>query len=290
MAKSWYYVDALNQQQGPFDLDGLRAVAVEFIEIQCFDSDTQRWDRLDHIPPPVEEMPAEPRHRLRMEPSSSAAPSRGPRSIPLDADGQPRVHRLFEKRQIANAVDTIMGMCRGVLADGMVNEEEARALHRWIEVNPVARDEWAIAALARRLDAAMADGVVTVEELRDLRSIMDQMLGGVPDPEVATPQSTRLPVDVPPPDLVYPGRSFCVTGKFVYGSRDRVESLLQTRGARVLPRVAMDLDYLLVGSIASPAWKHGNYGTKIEAAVKYKARGASGRPWIIAEDHWARLE
>jgi hypothetical protein len=288
MAKSWYYVDALNQQQGPFDLDELRAVALEFIEIHCFDSETQRWNRLDHIPPPVEEALPEPGRRLRVEPSPGAL-SRGPRSIPLDADGQPTVRRLFEKRQIANAVDTIMGMCRGVLADGRVSEEEARALLRWIEVNPVARNEWAIAALARRLDAAMSDGVVTEEELRDLRSIMDQMLGGVPDPKVATPQSTRLPVDIPTPDLVYPGRSFCVTGKFVYGSRDRVESTLQTRGARVVPRVVIDLDYLLVGSIASPAWKHGNYGTKIEAAVKYKARGASGRPWIIAEDHWVRL-
>lgn len=79
---------------------------------------------------------------------------------------------------------------------------------------------------------------------------------------------------------------FCLTGDFVYAPRRVCAEATAARGGVVKGEVSRQIDYLVVGSLGSPEWKHGSYGTKIEKAMRLKG-GPGGAPAIIREDLWA---
>jgi hypothetical protein len=80
----------------------------------------------------------------------------------------------------------------------------------------------------------------------------------------------------------FPGRVFCFTGKLVDLKRTIAEREVRARGGLIVDRVNERLDYLVVGDEASPAWKHGAYGRKIEQARDFQ-RGGYVRPLLVSE-------
>jgi NAD-dependent DNA ligase len=101
------------------------------------------------------------------------------------------------------------------------------------------------------------------------------------------PGSTEF-LDEPTPDVVFEGRSFCFTGIFIYGdgNRDQCKAAVRARGGYCYERPNRDLNYLVVGSFAEPAWAHKTYGRKIESALEFKVSGANCK--IISEEHWTK--
>jgi NAD-dependent DNA ligase len=106
--------------------------------------------------------------------------------------------------------------------------------------------------------------------------------------------SNQLPtskefLDEPAQDVVFEGRSFCFTGVFVYadGDRNQCETAVRERGGFCCERPNHELNYLVVGRFAEPAWIHKTYGRKIESALELKSTGANCQ--IISEEHWMRF-
>ncbi len=95
--------------------------------------------------------------------------------------------------------------------------------------------------------------------------------------------ASESPYDYPPPDVVFSGHSFCFTGKFDFGPRKECEHLIIEKGGTAAKGVSADLDFLVIGTQGSRAWKRGSYGTKIAKAVFL--RRMNGMPAILSEDH-----
>jgi hypothetical protein len=95
------------------------------------------------------------------------------------------------------------------------------------------------------------------------------------------------PFDDPLPEVSIQGRAFCFTGAFDYGSRNECRQAIVSRGGSLTDGVTSKTDVLVIGSDASPAWSHGNYGHKIEAAMV--CRMQRGKPAIIPEAYWRDL-
>jgi NAD-dependent DNA ligase len=94
-----------------------------------------------------------------------------------------------------------------------------------------------------------------------------------------------VPFDDPVPTIEYPGKGFCFTGKFKFGSRGQCKDAVTRLGALAHDNVIHDTNYLIVGGDLSPAWSHESYGTKIEKALIYKLEG---RPvCLVIEEDWA---
>jgi NAD-dependent DNA ligase len=102
------------------------------------------------------------------------------------------------------------------------------------------------------------------------------------------PASTEF-LDEPARDVVFEGQSFCFTGIFIYGdgNRDQCKAAVRARGGYCYERPNRDLNYLVVGSFAEPAWAHKTYGRKIENALEFKVTGANCK--IISEEHWTKF-
>jgi NAD-dependent DNA ligase len=92
--------------------------------------------------------------------------------------------------------------------------------------------------------------------------------------------------DNPPPEIVFEGRSFCLTGVFEFenGDRNKCEDVVRTRGGVCWQHPSRDLDYLVIGTFIENAWAHKGYGRKIEAALELKQDRAKCK--IVSEAHW----
>jgi|GEM_PF-396546 len=204
--------------------------------------------------------------------------------------------------------DTLIGICQGVMADGRVVADEALFLHGWLQNSTAHHDIPAVRRLHSRVQTMLADGAFTTAEARQLAGMLRSL---VLDAGHALPQDVTPPMspakrwqpshqvqpeelrlvspDLPVfdrPDILDFSAAFCFTGIFAFGERDDCEQATISLGGGIKKRpVGSTPCYVVVGSIASPFWAYGDYGTKIEQAMQYREMGKPVQ--IIHEDTWA---
>lgn len=202
-----------------------------------------------------------------------------------DAHGQPRNVALNWHRNLIKSVESLIGICTGLVADHVLNDQEIIFLDTWLDENEQIGHDWPANVIADRVSAILHDGVITQEESDDLRETLNSIIGDGIQIGIVDGMATRLPV-VQIDSLAIDERVFCLTGKFIYGSRKKCESAIVERGGKVHPRVVAGLDYLVIGTLASRDWMHTGHGRKIEAAVKLQDQGNPVS--IIAEEDWVK--
>lgn len=201
-----------------------------------------------------------------------------------DSHGQPLVGAFRSDAVLDRQIDELIGIIKGVMADGMVHQGEVEFLLQWLQANNAVRDKWPAKAIYPRLLAALADGVVDLEEEREIMELLMATVGGNTAPqEGLSSDSTSLPLTIPAPSITFPSSSFCFTGKFRSGTRAWCEGQVVSRGASIAS-VTKKLAFLVIGDIGSRDWIHSTHGRKIEAAIAHNESG--GKIAIISEEHW----
>ncbi|MDR5821759.1 BRCT domain-containing protein [Caballeronia sp. LZ043] len=208
-------------------------------------------------------------------------------STQLDRDGQPLI-RAFRGQAVAERkLDELIGIVKGVLADGVVSQGEAEFLLQWLEANREVAAIWPANVIYPRLAEALADGVLDLREEGELLELLLQTVGGNEAPSQGdASDSTMLPLTRPAPAVVFADRSFCFTGKFFSGTRDWCRRQVHERGGIPADGITKKLHYLVIGEIGSRDWLHSTYGTKIQKAVSHASAGAALA--IVSEEHWAK--
>jgi len=195
--------------------------------------------------------------------------------VVLDENGQPRNMGLAWARVADRQVDEIIGLCKGVLCDGAVNQSEAEFLLNWLENNRHAADKWPANVLYPRIQSMLEDGVLDNEEEQELLSLLVDITGQPGINVSGGVASTTLPFDDPAPRVSFHGEIFCLTGKFVAGPRRELEAAIATRGGKCKAAPCKKTTFLVVGEIGSRDWIHSSFGRKIEKAVELRDSGAS---------------
>lgn len=203
-----------------------------------------------------------------------------------NSDGQPVNPSFNQRDRIVREVDELIGLCKGIVADGLVNIDEARFLQGWLESNQESRAVWPCTVLYPRIRAMLKDGTLQDDEERDLLRLLVQVAGGNPQSLDAHSLTSTLPLNHPAPNVLIPTKSFCFTGKFLYGSRTRCAEAILNRDGTVMEGITKDLDYLVIGVIGSRDWLHSTYGRKIEKAVNYRDSGVPIA--IVAEEQFVQ--
>lgn len=180
-------------------------------------------------------------------------------------------------------VDELIGICRGVIADGIVDEQEAIFIGQWIEAHRDIADRWPVNILYARLTEMLKDGVLSANEQMDLLETLREITGetGV---FVEADRSTTLPLDRPEPAVTFDGKTFCLTGRFAFGSNLECEETIVELGGSVDSTLGKDTDYLVIGELCSPDWAHTTFGRMIERAVNLREQGQAIA--IVSEEHW----
>ena len=188
-------------------------------------------------------------------------------------------YRKTQRRLAERLQAELLGMGRGLIADGKVNQDEAEALLAFLEAQADLPQEPLALELREQVRGMLADSALDEEESARLYGTLGELVGG----EQALGEclrATTLPLDKPAPAVEFDGRKFCLTGNFS-GDRKECAADIEARGGTVQNHVSGKTDYLVIGEYASPAWKQSSYGGKIEKAVELKAAGKGVK--IISE-------
>lgn len=191
----------------------------------------------------------------------------------------------YGRRRISSRqIDELIGLARGLCADGVLNDAEVSFLQKWLATNAAITEHAILAALYRRVDAVLHDGFVDVEEQRELFDALNAFsdttfeLGEVLKP-------ATLPLCSPSPAVSFRGKSYCFTGSFNYGRRTECEEAVAHRGGTA-GSLTQKTDFLVIGAYVTDSWKHSTFGHKIVKAASM--RDEKGVPInIISEQHWS---
>lgn len=175
----------------------------------------------------------------------------------------------FNRKSIDDRqIDTLIGLSKGLIADGRVDQAEADTLLTWLIQCRQCSNNPVIINLLERVDAYLADGVLDADEAEDLLATLRKISGDKSEiGELAKPST--LPLDDPLPEVKFRGRVFLFTGTFAYGTRKQCQEVVESLGGVNSSRVTKKVNYLVLGSYVTDSWAHENFGRKIE------------KPWCI---------
>jgi len=191
----------------------------------------------------------------------------------------------FNRKDIQDRqVDTLIGLSKGLAADGKVDQAEAEFLLGWLIQNRQASDNPIIVNLLGKVSLMLEDGVLDKEESTELLEILHMISGD--DSEIGElAKTTSLPVNVPLPPITFQEMSFLFTGTCAFGTRKQCQEVTESLGGVNAKGVTKSLNYLVLGTYVTDSWAHENFGRKIEKAMGYRDDGIP--LVIITEEHWA---
>ena len=202
-----------------------------------------------------------------------------------DADMNSRPHPFNAARISERSLDELIGACRGVLADGAVTAGEAKFLLDFIETNRGHCQEWPANVLYGRLTQMLVDHSLDPQEEGELLELLHEIVGGpAPVEKRIASYSSSLPLCKPQPRIEFPGKKFCLTGKFLFGSRTKCEGEVTLRGGIRESAPTRTTSFLVIGAMGSPDWIHSTHGRKIQAAVELRSEGLPIH--VVSEESW----
>ncbi|MEM9102749.1 MAG: BRCT domain-containing protein [Pseudomonadota bacterium] len=187
-------------------------------------------------------------------------------------------HNSILDRQI----DTLIGLSKGITANGAVDQAEADYLQTWLVQNSHT-DNIIIKNLLHKVNEMLADKILDAEESLELLALLHKITGD--DCELGElTKTSHLPLSTPVPEIHFMDKTFLFTGTFAFGNRKLCQEKVIALGGKNVPRVTKQLDYLVLGVYSTDSWKHENFGRKIEKAMEYNDKGSSIA--IVSEEHW----
>jgi NAD-dependent DNA ligase len=193
----------------------------------------------------------------------------------------------LERQRITKAIEHLLGMIEGMIADNHLHDLEVKMLATWLAANREATTTWPASVIALKVNEVLADGIITDTERKHLLAVLSQLISndfaasGCVSPEVAP-----MPID----DCVtveLTNAGVCMTGEFIYGTRAACERLTLKAGGMPLDIVSKKADILVIGTRVSPDWAHTTFGRKIQKAIELQDKGHAIE--IISERRWLEV-
>jgi NAD-dependent DNA ligase len=193
-------------------------------------------------------------------------------------------NRFNRKSLQDRRIDTLIGLGKGILADGSVEQAEAEFLLNWLAQNQDNSDNPIICNLLIKVTGMLEDGVLDVDEAKELKHVLQSICGEASELGELS-KTTSLPVDKPSPKIKFKNSNFVFTGTFAFGTRKECQAVIDNLGGKNISKITKQLNYLILGTYVTDSWAHESFGRKIEKAIEYRD---SGIPIIICtEEHWA---
>lgn len=211
------------------------------------------------------------------------------------ADGQISPDELLQMQQVMESflasqgddpgsiaqINELLGFLTGIASDGVLNDREVAALSKWLDQHNAIRDTWPASVIIDRLNVILEDGLISEEEREDLLQTLQRVTMANANPTGVSYEASTEVWEDDVEKISLSGRTFCLTGDFVSGDRNNIETMLRLKGAEISPNVHKGVDYLVIGTLASRDWLYTSHGRKIEKALLLRRQGS--RVTIITE-------
>ncbi|MCG6898055.1 MAG: hypothetical protein LJE60_13245 [Thiocapsa sp.] len=118
----------------------------------------------------------------------------------------------FNRKNIQDRqIDTLIGLSKGLTADGKIDQPEAEFLLSWLIQDRAATDNPIIANLLDKVAAMLSDDLLDAEAASDLLAALHNIYGDLSEiGELA--KACSLPIDDPMPSIIFPEKSSSLLG------------------------------------------------------------------------------
>lgn len=187
---------------------------------------------------------------------------------------------------VTGDMQRLHGLLAGIIADGVVTEEELRGLQSWIGEHDHLKTLWPYDELDCVVSAVFKDGVIDDEEQAMLREFFSEFVALLDDRTITAPLmlegATLIGVCAMCPEITFEGKTFCFTGASSKLTRNGFQELVERLGGSLAKSPTKGTHYLVVGAEGNPAWAFSCYGRKVEAAVRLRKQGVQ---LVIVHEH-----
>lgn len=187
---------------------------------------------------------------------------------------------------VTGDMQRLHGLLAGIIADGVVTEEELCGLSHWIEEHEHLKTLWPYDELESVISAVLKDGVIDNNEQTMLREFFSEFVALLDDRTITAPVmldgSTLVGVCAMCPEITFDGKTFCFTGASSKLTRSGFQEVVERLGGNHAKAPTKSTHYLVVGAEGNPAWAFSCYGRKVEAAVKLRKQGVQ---LVIVHEH-----
>lgn len=177
-------------------------------------------------------------------------------------------------------LQTLQGICHGILADGIVHDEEVASLDQWLEENQHLASYYPYDELRSLVVSVLADKKITDDERLRLMAYFNEF-SNLTDSELTAKIKIAISdvsingICTVDPDISFVGKRFCFTGLSKRATRTDIEQTIKALGGSYTNNVSKSTDYLIVGDGGNPCWAFACYGRKVEQAVALRKQGHS---------------
>lgn len=191
-------------------------------------------------------------------------------------------------------LQTLQGICHGILSDGYVHDQEVKALDAWLEQHEHLNSYYPYDEIYSLITSVLADGKIDEQErvrllayFNEFVKLTDQELTQKIGQEISSVKVSGICTSNP--NINFEGSTFCLTGAFSRSTRKEAEAAVTRLGASVSKDVSKKTDYLIIGESGNPCWAFACYGRKVEKAIMMRKEGS--RVALVHEfDFWDAIE
>ncbi|HAW21733.1 MAG TPA: NAD-dependent DNA ligase, partial [Flavobacteriales bacterium] len=181
----------------------------------------------------------------------------------------------------------LQGMMHGILADGIVSEEEVVQLSGWLDDNEHLSGCYPYDELYAVLLEVLKDGKVDEQEAEFLKAYFAQFVSLSINNQIKLNKELKESVSVlgvcaVAPDVTFSGKLFCFTGASDRVRRSEFVEMVESLGGSFTQGPTKALDYLVYGAAGNQCWAYSCYGRKVEKVVSLRQ---SGMPALIVHEN-----
>jgi hypothetical protein len=187
--------------------------------------------------------------------------------------------------EVTSDMQRLQGILHGILADGVITDDEITQLSRWIDdhahlkgcypydeidslLTQVLKDS-NIDTSEREMLAAFFEDFITYSLARRIERARESAKQGIERPQKLSGLCSVCP------ELSFEGRCYSFTGASTKATRSRIAELVEKLGGEFSNSVTEKVHFLVVGANGNPAWAFSCYGRKVEQAMKLRSGGHS---------------
>ena len=182
--------------------------------------------------------------------------------------------KMFSEKTVK--MQELKSYVSGLLADGVLNLTEISELKNRLEgLVADEYDNFYFSKIYSLVIKIYEDGVISEDETNSLFQLLSEFIN---------PLASNCFKDE---TIEFVGKLFCLSGNFEHGSKKDIEKMITDRGGSCKGTVNKTTDYLVVGGAGSERWTMGNFGSKVEKALKMQDEGLPIK--ILGETEFLKL-
>ena len=179
---------------------------------------------------------------------------------------------------VTTDLQTLQGLCHGILADGIITDKEVHDLNIWLGENEHLSTYYPYDEIRSLLLSILSDNKIDEEEKIVLKAYFKQFVKLEDKAMHKQIESETFDVSISglctcEPNVTFLGKTFCITGVLKRGNRESLQNDIKKLGGITTESITKKTDYLIVGDNGNPAWAFSCYGRKVEKALDLRKEG-----------------